>query len=50
MKLYILRHGLALTLSEAKVSSDAERPLAELGHEESGKDTLILLRTLKRGW
>jgi len=34
MKLYVLRHGISLNLSEAKVSTDAERPLAETGRED----------------
>lgn len=34
MKLYVLRHGVALTVTEAKVGSDAERPLADLGRED----------------
>jgi phosphohistidine phosphatase len=31
MKLYIMRHGQALSMGEAKVDSDAERPLSQEG-------------------
>ena len=34
MRFYILRHGKALSISEAKVKHDAERPLSEAGRED----------------
>ena len=34
MKLYVLRHGLSLTITEAKVAHDADRPLADLGRQD----------------
>lgn len=34
MKIYIIRHGKALSVEEAKVSSDEERPLAKKGQKD----------------
>lgn len=34
MELYVLRHAIALTASEAGVNSDAERPLSDEGREK----------------
>jgi phosphohistidine phosphatase len=59
MKLYVLRHGLALNLSEANVSSDFERPLAEIGrtdiramarylHKQGAAIEIILSSPMKR--
>lgn len=59
MKLYILRHGHAPGLSEAKVASDAERPLSEVGRADvrsavqeilrrGGRPSLILHSPLRR--
>jgi len=35
MKLYLMRHGLALDLAEAGVTSDAERPLSPKGRKKT---------------
>ena len=59
MKLYVLRHGLSLSVSEAKVATDAERPLADLGKKDvraqaqelktkGGSPSAILCSPLKR--
>jgi len=61
MNLYILRHGLALNLSEANVSSDSDRPLAPMGrndiramarylHKQGGGADIILSSPMKRAW
>lgn len=44
MKVYIMRHGDAATTREAGVTSDAERPLTDLGRQE----VALMARVLER--
>lgn len=42
MKLYLLRHGHALSATEAKVASDADRPLSDQGLADVSRMALYL--------
>ena len=59
MKLYLLRHGHAASVTEARVATDAERPLSDTGRsalrltcerllERGGRPTLLLHSPLRR--
>lgn len=43
MRLYLLRHGHALSALEAKVQSDAERPLSDQGIQDIGRMARFLV-------
>jgi phosphohistidine phosphatase len=43
MKLYILRHGHSPSVTEARVATDAERPLSERGRLNAAKSAEALL-------
>ncbi|MFA6093732.1 MAG: phosphohistidine phosphatase SixA [Elusimicrobiota bacterium] len=44
MRIYLMRHGHALSCAESGVRSDMERPLSELGVQESRESAQRLLR------